>query len=40
MVEAATPTEVKKVKLLIAGNVNGEIQKLYQLASNIQAKKG
>ena len=31
---------VKKVKLLITGNVNGEIAKLYQLVNNIQSKKG
>ena len=36
MVEA-TPS---KVKLLITGNVNGEVTKLYQLVDNIQPKKG
>ena len=34
--------EVKpqKVKLLITGNVNGEVTKLYQVVDNIQSKKG
>ena len=29
-----------KIKLLITGNVLGEISKLYQLVDNIQSKKG
>ena len=37
MVEAVNR---KKVKLLITGNVNGEVAKLYQLVDNIQSKKG
>ena len=39
MVEAKE-LAVKKVKLLITGNVNGEVSKLYQLVNNIQSKKG
>ena len=30
----------KKVKLLVVGNVQGEIVKLNQLVQNIQSKKG
>ena len=33
-------TTSNKVKLLITGNVNGEMTKLYQLVDNIQSKKG
>ena len=32
---AAEVVQAKKVKLLITGNVNGEIAKLYQLVDNI-----
>ena len=39
MVEAVAQ-KASKVKLLITGNVNGEINKLYQLVDNIQSKKG
>ena len=37
MVEAVKHT---KVKLLVVGNVQGEVTKLNQLAQNIQTKKG